>query len=91
MLVTTVNYLHCLVLQTEFAEEPGTVLEVDFFHANQLLPLTDDAVIQKVSHRCIDVHENEHMKNNVQIAATYKLTKKAYCFLFPVHSFTCNC
>lgn len=61
MLLTTVNYLHCLVLQMEFAEEPGTVLEVDFFHANQLLPLTDEAVIQKVSHRCIDVHENEQM------------------------------
>ncbi|KAG0565591.1 hypothetical protein KC19_8G201900 [Ceratodon purpureus] len=35
-------------LQNEFADEPGSVFEVDFYHANQLLPLTDDAVIKKV-------------------------------------------
>lgn len=35
-------------LQGEFADEPGSVLELDFYHANQLLPLSDDAVIQKV-------------------------------------------
>jgi hypothetical protein len=35
-------------LQTEFADDVGSVLEVDFFHANQLIPLEDDAVIDKV-------------------------------------------
>ncbi|KAG0578129.1 hypothetical protein KC19_4G000100 [Ceratodon purpureus] len=35
-------------LQNEFADEPGSVFEVDFYHANQLLPLTEDAVIKKV-------------------------------------------
>lgn len=35
-------------LQDEFANEPGSVFEVDFYHANQLLPLTDDAVVKKV-------------------------------------------
>ncbi|KAH9568425.1 hypothetical protein CY35_03G076600 [Sphagnum magellanicum] len=35
-------------LQTEFADNVGSVLEVDFFHANQLIPLEDDAVIDKV-------------------------------------------
>ena len=41
----------CFILQDEFADEPGSVFEVDFYHANQLLPLTDDAVINKVRNR----------------------------------------
>lgn len=91
MHLTTANYLHCLVLQTEFAEEPGSVLEVDFFHANQLLPLTDDTVMQKVCHHCIDVHETSKQQNIVQNAFIYKVTNKPYCFLFPIHCFTCKC
>ena len=38
----------CFIMQNEFADQPGSVFEVDFYHANQLLPLTDDAVIKKV-------------------------------------------
>lgn len=31
-------------LHDEFRDEPGSVVEVDFYHANQFLPLDDDAI-----------------------------------------------
>ena len=35
-------------LHDEYWNEPGTVVEVDFYHANQLLPLEDEAIIPMV-------------------------------------------
>ncbi|MDY6803862.1 MAG: FAD-dependent oxidoreductase [Cyanobacteriota bacterium] len=35
-------------IHDEFKDEPGTVVEVDFYHANQLLPLGDDEIIDIV-------------------------------------------
>eukprot|EP00899_Mesostigma_viride_P028712 jgi/Mesvir1/9025/Mv21309-RA.2 len=35
-------------LHDEYRDREGTVVEVDFYHANQLLPLSDDAIQRKV-------------------------------------------
>lgn len=35
-------------LHDEYRSEPGTVVEADFYHANQLLPLSDEEVVSKV-------------------------------------------
>ncbi len=35
-------------LHDEYWDEPGSVIEVDFYHANQLLPLNDEQIVQKV-------------------------------------------
>lgn len=35
-------------LHDEFKNETGTVVEADFYHANQFLPMTDDAIVSKV-------------------------------------------
>lgn len=32
-------------LQDEYRDEPGTVVEVDFYHANQFIPLDDEEII----------------------------------------------
>ncbi|KAH8971179.1 hypothetical protein BDL97_02G129400 [Sphagnum fallax] len=35
-------------LHDEYRDEPGTVVEADFYHANQFLPLSDDQIVKKV-------------------------------------------
>ncbi|MCU0527051.1 MAG: FAD-dependent oxidoreductase [Elainella sp. Prado103] len=43
-------------LHDEWQPEPGSVIEADFYHANQLLPLSDEQIIAKVQRdltRCI--------------------------------------
>jgi uncharacterized protein with NAD-binding domain and iron-sulfur cluster len=35
-------------LHDEYRDEPVSVIEADFYHANQLLPLSDEQIIQKV-------------------------------------------
>ncbi len=35
-------------LQDEYKSEPHTVIEADFYHANQLLPMSDEQIIAKV-------------------------------------------
>jgi len=35
-------------LQDEYRNEPGSVIEADFYHANQLLPLSNEEIIAKV-------------------------------------------
>ncbi|MGK7915674.1 MAG: FAD-dependent oxidoreductase [Prochloraceae cyanobacterium] len=35
-------------LQDEYENEPGSVIEADFYHANQLLPMSDEEIVQKV-------------------------------------------
>lgn len=36
------------VLHDEWKDSEGSVIEVDFYHANQLLPMTDDHILAKV-------------------------------------------
>jgi uncharacterized protein with NAD-binding domain and iron-sulfur cluster len=36
------------VLHDEYKDEPGSVIEADFYHANQLLPQSDEQIIAKV-------------------------------------------
>jgi len=35
-------------LHDEYQDHPNTVIEADFYHANQLLPMTDEQIINKV-------------------------------------------
>ena len=35
-------------LHDEYRDEPNTVVEADFYHANQLLPMSDEQIIDKV-------------------------------------------
>ena len=35
-------------LHDEYRDEPNTVIEADFYHANQLLPMSDEQIISKV-------------------------------------------
>ncbi|HBK63299.1 MAG TPA: amine oxidase, partial [Cyanobacteria bacterium UBA11166] len=35
-------------LHDEYAEEAGSVIEADFYHANQLLAMSDDGIVAKV-------------------------------------------
>ncbi|OUC13202.1 MAG: amine oxidase [Alkalinema sp. CACIAM 70d] len=35
-------------LHDEFQDEPGTVIEADFYHANQFLPMDDRAIVDRV-------------------------------------------
>ncbi|PSB17238.1 amine oxidase [filamentous cyanobacterium CCP2] len=37
-------------LHDEWQQEPASVIEADFYHANQLLPMTDDQIVAKVHH-----------------------------------------
>ena len=37
-------------LQDEYQQESGSVIEADFYHANQLLPMSDEQIVQKVHH-----------------------------------------
>lgn len=52
------------VLHDEWKDEPGSVIEADFYHANQLLPMNDETVIAKV-HRdlatCIPEFRSAHV------------------------------
>ncbi len=35
-------------LHDEYAYEPGSVIEADFYHGNQLLPMSDEQIVEKV-------------------------------------------
>ncbi|HBL11169.1 MAG TPA: amine oxidase [Cyanobacteria bacterium UBA11162] len=35
-------------LHDEYTYEPGSVIEADFYHANQLLPMSDEQIVEKV-------------------------------------------
>ncbi|MEO8890610.1 MAG: FAD-dependent oxidoreductase, partial [Coleofasciculaceae cyanobacterium] len=35
-------------LHDEYRDQPGSVIEADFYHANQLLPLSDQQIVEKV-------------------------------------------
>lgn len=35
-------------LHDEYQDEPGSVIEADFYHANQLLPMADEQIVAKV-------------------------------------------
>lgn len=45
----------CTVLhvQDEYKDEAGTVIAADFYHANQLLPLSDEEIIAKVHNNLV--------------------------------------
>jgi uncharacterized protein with NAD-binding domain and iron-sulfur cluster len=37
-------------LQDEYQQESGSVIEADFYHGNQLLPMSDQQIVEKVHH-----------------------------------------
>ncbi|KAH7365257.1 hypothetical protein KP509_18G017400 [Ceratopteris richardii] len=57
-------------LHDEYKEEEGTVLEADFYHANQFLPLSDAQIINKVKGylaKCIPEFEGAQVKDYVVV------------------------
>lgn len=50
------TFFNLTEMQDEYKDEPGTVIAADFYHANQLLPLSDEEIIAKV-HRNITLCE----------------------------------
>ena len=36
-------------MQTEYRDEPGSVITADFYHASALLPLTDADIVQRLT------------------------------------------
>ncbi|MEW6496595.1 MAG: FAD-dependent oxidoreductase [Cyanobacteriota bacterium] len=42
------TFFNLNVLHDEYRDEPGSVIEADFYHANQLLSLNDEQIVQKV-------------------------------------------
>ncbi|MBE9128415.1 MULTISPECIES: hydroxysqualene dehydroxylase [unclassified Coleofasciculus] len=42
------TFFNLNALQDEYAYEPGSVIEADFYHANQLLPMSDEQIVEKV-------------------------------------------
>lgn len=53
-------------LHDDYRSEPGSVVEVDFYHANQLLPMSDEAIIAKVQRdltQCIPAFGQAQVKD----------------------------
>jgi uncharacterized protein with NAD-binding domain and iron-sulfur cluster len=78
------------VLHDEFRDEPGSVIEADFYHANQLLPLSDEQIVEKVQHdlaTCIPAFEEAKVIDSGVIRVPQGVTHFApgsYQYLMPV-------
>lgn len=43
------TFFDLTTLHDEFADEPGSVVEADFYHAGILLPMRDEDIVDKVT------------------------------------------
>ncbi len=43
------TFFDLTTLHDEFRDEPGSVVEADFYHAATLLPMSDEEIVQKVN------------------------------------------
>ncbi len=68
-------------LHDEYHNEPNTVVEADFYHANQLLPMTDEQIIDKV-HRDITTCISEFGKAKVTDSSVIRV-KEGVTHFFP--------
>ena len=77
-------------LHDEYWDEPGTVVEVDFYHANQLLSLEDDAIISRVQRdlaTCVPEFRNTQIVDHSVIRlpqAVSHFAPGSYRYLLPV-------
>lgn len=61
-------------LHDEWQQEPGSVIEADFYHANQLLPMSDEQIIAKV-HRDLTTCVPQFREANVIDSSVVRLPK----------------
>jgi uncharacterized protein with NAD-binding domain and iron-sulfur cluster len=62
------------VLHDEWRDHPGSVIEADFYHANQLLPMSDDQIIAKV-HQDLSTCISEFAMAQVTDSSVVRLSK----------------
>lgn len=79
-------------LHDEYRDEPGTVIEADFYHANQLLPMEDEQIIAKVQ-RDLAVCVPEFAQAQVIDSSVIRLPRAvthfapgSYRSMLPVHT-----
>ncbi len=76
-------------LQDEYADEPGSVIEADFYHANQLLAMSDEQIIDKVKRdlaTCIPEFDKANVIDSSVIRVAQGVTHFApgsYQYLLP--------
>jgi uncharacterized protein with NAD-binding domain and iron-sulfur cluster len=77
------------LLHDEYQQEPGSVIEADFYHANQLLPMSDEQIVSKV-HRdlatCVPAFRSAEVIDSSVIRLGRAVTHFApgsYQFLLP--------
>lgn len=61
-------------LHDEWQQEPGSVIEADFYHANQLLPMSDEQIIAKV-HRDLTTCVPQFREAKVMDSSVVRLPK----------------
>ncbi|HEY9749505.1 MAG TPA: FAD-dependent oxidoreductase [Allocoleopsis sp.] len=83
-------------LHDEFRDEPGTVVEADFYHANQFLPLNDSEIVPLVQRdlaTCIPAfHEAKVIDSGVVRLprAVTHFAPGSYRYLLPAETSICN-
>ena len=76
-------------LHDEFRDEPGTVVEADFYHANQLIPLKDEEIVSLVQRdlaTCIPAFRDTKVIDSSAIRLSRAVTHFApgsYQYLLP--------
>jgi uncharacterized protein with NAD-binding domain and iron-sulfur cluster len=77
-------------LHDEYRNEPGTVIEADFYHANQFLPLSDEEIVPIVQHNlatCISAFREAKVIDSSVIRLPRAVTHFApgsYQYMLPV-------
>ena len=51
------TFFDLTTLHDEFADEPGSVVEADFYHAGILLPMRDEDIVDKVTASALLLHD----------------------------------
>jgi uncharacterized protein with NAD-binding domain and iron-sulfur cluster len=79
-------------LHDEYRDEPGSVIEVDFYHANQFLPLDDDEIV-KIVHGYLTTCVGEFRDAKIVDSSVIRLPRAvthfapgSYQYLLPRHT-----
>ncbi|MEM9542121.1 MAG: FAD-dependent oxidoreductase [Cyanobacteria bacterium P01_E01_bin.42] len=79
-------------LHDEYRDEPGSVIEADFYHANQLLPLSDREIVAKIQRdlsTCIPAFQEAKVLHSTVIRVRQGVTHFApgsYQYFLPAQS-----
>ena len=57
------TFFDLTTLHDEFRDEPGSVVEADFYHAATLLPMSDEAIVDKVIHFSVTAVDLPHVSS----------------------------